>query len=206
MMKKTPQNTKKAGQYSGYNNRQHKIPDPKILNVSIKYALSLNPSSKPVQYVEKNDTFKYNFRHYFNSILNKINKCSNCNIEITPELSCTGKYHYHGYIIINNLANFMLYDICILRQYFAFEIDTIGDMKAWEIYVNKGAHYMVQHCASEKIPYVMKSGDKPVKLRDEDKLFDQSYEWDEDVVLDDDEDLPVMFRNTALTLCPQTDI
>lgn len=206
-MKKTQTSARKTGLFNGYNNRAHKIPDPKLLNVQVKYALSLNPSSRPVQYVEKNDTFKYNFRHYYNTILSKINKCVNCQIDIVPEISATGKYHYHGYITITNLANFMLYDICILRQYFAFEIDTITDMKVWETYVNKGSHYMLAHCANEKIPYNMKTGEKPVKLRDEDKLFDVSYEWDDEIENEIDDDTEVnKYHNNSRTLCPDSTI
>lgn len=204
MMKKNLTSTKKPGSYNGYNNRPHKIPDPKLLKINTKYALSLNPSAKPIQYVEKNDTFKYNFRHYHNTILNKINKCNNCIIDIIPELSSSGKYHYHGYITIINLAYFMLMDVCILRQYFAFEIDIINDSKVWEEYVNKGSHYMESFCISEKIPYKIKTGDKPVKLRDEDKLFDQSYEWDEDVDYGE-EDLDI-FRKKEHIMCPPSDI
>jgi len=115
-MKKTPIKT----QYKGYNNRPHKMLDPKLLSLDDKYALSLNPASLPVMYAEKNDTFKYNYRHYHNTILSKINKCNNCKIEIRPELSMSGKWHYHGYIKILNIAPFMLYDIKILKQYFCF--------------------------------------------------------------------------------------
>lgn len=190
-------------QYKGYNNRPHKVPDPKELKVGVLYAISLNPGALPVIYAEKNDSFKYNYRHYTNTILNKINKCVNCNINVNPELSSSGKWHYHGWIKIQDLARFMLYDIKILKQYFCFEIDTIANEDKWREYVLKGEFYMKEFCESEKIPYKIQTGDKLVKLTDNDKLFDVSYMFDEDEI-DMDDDLNI-FRSTQITHCPSSE-
>lgn len=183
MMKKTPTTTS----YKGYNNRPHKIPDPKLLKIDELYSLSLNPGSNPVNYVPKNDTFQYNYRVYTNKIINIINKCKNCKITMYPELSSSGKYHYHGYITILNIAYFMLYDIHILKQYSCFEIDIINDSKIWSEYVFKGKHYMEIFCKDEKIPYKLITNMNTIGLKEEDKLFNASYDFEDfdDIDVDD---------------------
>lgn len=175
-------NTNIKAQFSGYNNRPHKMPDPKLMHINTKYALSLNAGSQPFEYLEHNDTHKGDIQIYTNEILKKIKLCTNAEIEVYPEISSSGRWHYHGYIVIKNLAKFLLFDFNYLKQYFCFEIDTIGDIEEWTIYVNKGSHYMEEYCKESDIPYKITTTTKPIKVKD--KLQDLKYEWKDDYNMD----------------------
>jgi len=116
---------------------------------------------------------------YHNEIMSKIRLLKNIHLELTPEISAGGRWHYHGYVTIKDIANFLLYDLKILKQYFSFELDTIGeteeDKKKWFEYVTKCSHFMEKYSKESKIPYPIDSNTKDVKT---DKLQEGlKYSW-----------------------------
>lgn len=174
-MRKYNKSGKLKDEFAGYNNRPHKIPDPKLLDENIEYALSINPSAQPIDYETYNETFKGDIRAYTNEILKVLRMLKNCHIEVHPEISSGGRWHYHGVIIIKDLALFLLYDMKIMKHYFSFELDTIKETKEWSDYCMKCSHFMEKYCTQNKMPYKITSSTKDLKV---DKLQQGTkYEW-----------------------------
>ena len=178
-MNKNNNKAQTRAQFAGYNNRPYKIPDPKLLNIGVQYAITLNPSAQPYTYVEANGLFTGDNKAYHNEIMRIIRSLRNITLELTPELSGSGRWHYHGYAVIKDLAKFLIFDINIMKQYFCFEIDTIGeteeDKLKWKVYCSKGSHYMEKYCQDNKLPYQITSETLNVKV---DKLNSEvKFEW-----------------------------
>lgn len=65
-----------------------------------------------------------------------------CELELYPELSPTGRLHFHGYIIIKNIFNFFYHDLYLLNK-ISYEIDTLNDdNNIYNQYIKKQIHIM----------------------------------------------------------------
>lgn len=58
-------------------------------------------------------------------------------VELYPEISPTGRLHYHGYLIIEDIFGFYSHDIRIISKWGNFKLDTIADLQIWVNYVQK---------------------------------------------------------------------
>ncbi len=63
-----------------------------------------------------------------------------CSMELYPEISPIGRYHWHGRLWVHNILSFYLYVIPKLKDKFTFEIDTISEDDVWKIYCTKQSH------------------------------------------------------------------
>lgn len=58
-------------------------------------------------------------------------------VELYPELSPTGRLHYHGYLMMEDIFGFYSHDIKIISKWGNFKLDTIGNLQDWINYVQK---------------------------------------------------------------------
>lgn len=115
-------------------NRQHqkcKAPKMEVMKINTCYAVTLSPPDRRTitgaKMCKGNDleTFK-TLEMNINEDLQLFKKLKYSKIEVYPELSPTGRLHYHGYIEIHNVLKFYYHDTHILNQ-ISYEIDTISE-------------------------------------------------------------------------------
>lgn len=138
----------KNGSYVSFNNRRHKNPPPEEMIVNRKYAFTFNPEKQPL-----NPNFKLDLITWHNGIDNIFKSLKYCHVVLQPELSSGCRWHYHGYIEINDIMMFYIYDLNHIRQSGSYEIDTIENEITWVNYVCKQSELMKPICKKYGIPY-----------------------------------------------------
>lgn len=84
----------------------------------------------------------YDFQAKFQLFYDWIKRLKHCSLQLYPELSQTGRLHYHGYIRIKNIFNFVWQDLHILSDY-VYEIDTCEtNDNVYQMYIQKQMHTM----------------------------------------------------------------
>lgn len=118
-------------------NPKHSLIAPEEVNPSATYTFTISPRE---QYTNgsTNTILKQHLQNIL-SIINKLGTHKDYYFKLYPELSKTGRLHYHGIIRISNPFNFFLnlqkvIDDCTM------EIDTIEDPDVWTQYTQKQAH------------------------------------------------------------------
>lgn len=112
-------------------NERYKSIEAEKIEVGTKYAFTISPQK---------DFGLVGIDYYTKAMgymAMKINKLSNCDIFIYPELSKLGRLHFHGWIKIIHVLYFYLTDIKVLCDIGSFEIDTISEPDKWLTYVTK---------------------------------------------------------------------
>lgn len=94
-------------------------------------------------------------RQHHDNFQNKLFKDNIEYLELYPELSHTGRLHYHGYIAIKDLPMFYHRDCYTLMNMGIIEIDVINDPLRWNLYVNKQKENMKQYCEKAGLEYPM---------------------------------------------------
>lgn len=141
---------KKAFQQSAYNT-DWKCPAPEEIQCGMLYTFNYNPSTQPAM---NELTGFYDWIEHISKLITGLN---NCDIQMVPELSRRGRFHYHGFIIIHNPLKFFIYDVPKLLSDGVGEIDTIGDLCEWSQYVYKQHNLMVQLTREHGLPYQLDS-------------------------------------------------
>lgn len=80
---------------------------------------------------------------HLNDNIQYFKKLKYCKLEIYPELSPTGRLHYHGYIEIKDIVKFYYHDLYLLNE-ISYEIDTIDPetQKTYIEYITKQQRLM----------------------------------------------------------------
>lgn len=65
--------------------------------------------------------------------------------QLHMESSPTGRLHWHGYIIINDIMRFYIYDVPVLIDHMSICMKRITDSKKWEQYCHKQHPYMKKY-------------------------------------------------------------
>lgn len=96
------------------------------------YTFNLNPLRQHISYAPRK-----RWNEVYKDIQQTISKfIDEAEIEGNVEVSRKGRIHMHGYIKFKNIIDFYLKLPSILADNH-IEIDTIADMKTWEIYCTK---------------------------------------------------------------------
>lgn len=142
----------KPNGYAGYNNRPHKCPSPEDMPDELM-AFTFNPNFTPW------DDKIMDMATYSNELVEVFRQLKYCKIKLYHEISCSGKWHLHGYIQIDNKMKFVLFDYKILQENGVFEIDYINDSQIWKEYVYKQKELMLELLKDYKIPYALNTID-----------------------------------------------
>lgn len=119
------------------NSRPHSAVPPEEVDTNTTYSFSINPSK---QY----ETQKTRLKLIQNDLCKTLSYLGNQKVfsfELYPELSQTGRLHWHGDIKIYNVLEFYT-NLIRIKDHVTFEIDTIDDMTKWNEYKTKGLKYM----------------------------------------------------------------
>lgn len=155
---------KKVNTYNNYNNRPYKLPSPEEMSDDLM-SFTYNPKITPL------DKGRLNLDLYYNEIIDIFWNLQYAKVKLYHEISCTGKWHLHGYIKILNKMKFTLFDLPLLMQDGVFEIDTIGDMSGWIVYITKQKVLMEEILKEYKIPYEINSIDGTLKKKKIDPIY-----------------------------------
>jgi len=126
-------------------NDRFKSVDPEDMVVGKEYAFTINPQVQPAEgKIDKPAV-------YLNVGLSHLNMClgklAYSRLRLNLELSSTGRLHWHGIIIVDDLIGFYTMDIARLMKFGSFDIHEIKDFvemegcknkyKTWNSYVFK---------------------------------------------------------------------
>ena len=94
----------------------------------------------------------YATRVYYNivQLLKQIGEVS-----LYPEISKTGRLHYHGTIKLVDSFEFYIHIIPLIKEVANMDIDTIADPEIWEQYYTKDRLIMLEGMRQYDIPYVL---------------------------------------------------
>lgn len=99
-----------------------------------QYSISFNPESQP-QTNQQKDIFIWLGKWY--DIFHKVKDYLEVSLNI--ECSPTGRYHFHGYIVIKDIHIYIMV-IRMMKLVTTYEIDTITDIEKWKSYCYKQHH------------------------------------------------------------------
>lgn len=135
---------------------KHRCLAPEDMHLHTLYTFTFNPKDQP----EKDSTvngFRLNaFKNWMESRLTEFRQLRHCEIDLVPESSSKGRYHFHGYIMLTDIMMFFYKDMPKLQLYGVYEIDTISDQAIWDKYIYKQKHLMEQFCHKMKAEYRLK--------------------------------------------------
>lgn len=161
--------------------RKHSCIPPEYIKCNQKYAISLNPFN---QYATLKHSIDVLYKHLSETLGIE-------ELVLYPEHSPTGRFHYHGTIVISDIFDFYHHTLPKFRLSYTFEIDSVHDPKVWEAYCSKNRHYMREPITALKdrsYPLLYKSVDaiferqsKSVKYAEKRKVtaddFDKMLEF-----------------------------
>lgn len=118
-----------------HNNQPHKCIPIEEWDDDRLYAISLNPKDDLQFFGRSVD------KRIMNSYLTLLHKAYIWkgieHLKLFIETSSMGRLHWHGYIKVNNLEEFFLVTIPLMKKYGTFEIDHLNDKEKWETYCEK---------------------------------------------------------------------
>lgn len=124
---------------------------PEKCIVNEPFAFSFNPENQPELY-KGNETLTL-FSDWQHNQFSFFKKLKYCTLNIVLEMSCSGRFHYHGTIKFINILKFFFYDLKILMFHGAGEIDSISDAIKWKEYCSKQDVLMKQFCKEKDMIY-----------------------------------------------------
>jgi len=114
---------------------RHKFPSPETVLLGIDYTFNYNPEMQPAH---QNGNYKLDeIDDFLSDCYRKFDSCHNCEITCVPELSSTGRWHFHGILRFTRVLLFYIHDIHKLMAGSACEVDSISDPEVWVTYINK---------------------------------------------------------------------
>lgn len=114
-----------------------------------RYAITINPEDprgdNKHSFTSEATTAEEELREVYDTHINNIfKKLKYCEVLLCPELSPTGRLHYHGVLTVIDTVMFLWHDVQVIRESAQCEIDTIEDITKWETYISKQAHLMAR--------------------------------------------------------------
>lgn len=109
--------------------------------VGTHYAITINPPDKRL-YLKSHHQLDYGLGKEINAHLEWVSLCEGVQFQLYPELSPTGRLHYHGTILMKNIMIFMTHDIKIIDNHCQYCIKHIDDTDEWIQYITKQAPLM----------------------------------------------------------------
>lgn len=82
------------------------------------------------------------------------------------EASPSGRLHFHGFIRIYDIPNFILFMVPAINEFGSSEMDTCNDIITWTTYVNKQSEIWSNYInnSSNLIPYPVRIGSAECNL------------------------------------------
>lgn len=121
------------------------------------YSFTVNPND-----ANQNWTNRLNrFTTVIKKTIRNLDFILSAEYELYPEISKTGRIHYHGYITILDPMEFLLYDIRQLDKWSKYEIDTLTDNDVWPRYIKKDKETVQRYCKSKQLPYKLTNKQGP---------------------------------------------
>lgn len=151
--------TQKTASYSAFNNRPYKVMSPEDMQDDLM-AFTFNP-----KFIPDYKNFVLDMATYHNELINLFSTLKYAKIKVYHEISCLGKWHLHGFIKITDKMRFTLFDLHYLKDKGVFEIDTIGNMEEWKLYIHKQRDLMLELLQDYKIPYDIDNIDGKLLLK-----------------------------------------
>jgi len=122
------------------------LPSMEHAKTNIKYAFSFNPESQPCSYASDR------IQKWWVEQVKLFGSLKGSSIELSVEISKTGRLHFHGVIQLTTLWKFYYYDVPKLMKDGAFEIDTISKHDEWMAYVDKNKDEMSEMMKAFGLP------------------------------------------------------
>lgn len=114
-----------------------------------RYAITINPEDNRNTIKDTINDYQSVKDHikstHQDNIQNIFKNLKYCEVLLYPELSPTGRLHYHGVLTVIDTIQFLWHDVQIIREHAQCEIDTIKEMKVWEEYISKQYHLMKEY-------------------------------------------------------------
>lgn len=177
---------------------KYNILSPELVQLNTEYTFTVNPELTPYQTKRKGEKCLV-LPPFINSIIKSLAKLRFCEYELRHEISCHGKWHYHGIIKIKDVINFYCFDIPLIKEIGCFEIDTILDKDKWKIYLTKLEGVLRPYMEKLKLPYIINGNTKYVP---EDPLVKLELEKDFEEHLFDDINNKFFKPSYILPDCP----
>lgn len=118
-----------------------------------RYAITINPEdprgTDKGTFDSSQDPKEHIKEVYENHKQEIYKKLKYCELIVQPEISPTGRLHYHGVLTVIDTVMFLWHDVQIIREHAQCEIDTIADTKVWEEYITKQKHLMEKYGLKE---------------------------------------------------------
>lgn len=112
---------------------------PENISTHANYSFTLNPE---VQYYEIQDGIE-RFNTWNAHMYKELKRLHGIeSLKIWPEISQSGRLHFHGIIKIKDVIEFALVDVPLLIRIGHLEIDTINDEDVWNKYIRKSIQLM----------------------------------------------------------------
>jgi len=133
---------------------RYKAPSPEDISTDEVYSFSYNPKDQPLLApINHRDVFGTNLQCWMEEQKQFFTRLKHCEVDIVLEISKNGRFHFHGYINIKDIARFYASDIRRLQVKGSYEIDIINDPEKWREYVSKQFKVMFGFCEQENIEY-----------------------------------------------------
>lgn len=127
---------------------KHKGIKMELYKLNEYYAITISPVDERIHLRKVPNEIKmyeYYQAQYRDIEIVLSHKLFGCKIELYPELSPTGRLHFHGIVRITDIFKFMYHDLHRISELGCYEVDTIeGDdgMAKWLLYCTKQLHIM----------------------------------------------------------------
>lgn len=127
-----------------YDKPKHQIIHPEDVNTNHCYAFTFNPNSKPE--IGKVNAFKV----WYDMIAHLLcDVCIASKYRVYTEISCMGKFHFHGLIRITNIMNFYIHDVQTLTMNGTVVIKERTNEDEWEDYYLKQQDFIQDYLQKE---------------------------------------------------------
>lgn len=144
--------------------QKQKAPKMEQYIINVIYAITLSPPDRRqlngAKMIKGNELETYKtLMENINEDLQYFKKLKYSSLELYPELSPTGRLHYHGYIQIKDILKFTYHDLHLLNQ-ISYEIDTMSEdpcgIYKYEQYVLKQKELWKPFIEYESMEYPIK--------------------------------------------------
>lgn len=139
-----------------------KAPDMDQIDINKCYSITISPPDwrdtdrlLNMNIIHSSEFLVKGIRKHHDNFQNNLFKDNIGYLELYPELSHTGRLHYHGYIAIKDPPMFYHRDCYTLMNMGIIEIDVIEDDIKWMVYTQKQKNYMKQYCEKAGLEYPM---------------------------------------------------
>lgn len=136
------------------NHQKYSCVKPENMYIDKLYTFSYNPEDQPL--FERFYKMKLNNLSDWSNQCREILKLKYASVDVVLEISSKGRFHYHGYIVVNNIPLFIIHDLAKLRHYGTYEIDEITDEEVWRTYVYKQQRFMQSYADRNNMIYNIK--------------------------------------------------